>query len=107
MSAITQLSPTESTAVLDMLYAHVARTPVPHCRVRWQPNTLVLWDNRCVQHHAVWDHFPPRAPRPTSVHHRYPSPGMTSVPGADPSHPSCLPSTAVYDSGAASDGAPG
>ncbi|MFF7074400.1 TauD/TfdA dioxygenase family protein [Streptomyces pseudovenezuelae] len=58
MSRITQLSETESTAVLDLLYAHVARTPLLHCRVRWQPNTLVFWDNRCVQHHAVWDYFP-------------------------------------------------
>ncbi|GGJ84252.1 taurine dioxygenase [Streptomyces camponoticapitis] len=58
MSKITQLSPTESTAVLDMLYSHVARTSLLHCRVRWQPNTLVFWDNRCVQHHAVWDYYP-------------------------------------------------
>ncbi|MER6037929.1 TauD/TfdA family dioxygenase [Streptomyces sp. NPDC001835] len=47
-----------TSAVLDMLDAHLARTPVLHCRVRWQPNPLVLWDNRCVQHHAVWDYFP-------------------------------------------------
>lgn len=58
MSKITQLSQAESTAVLDMLYSHVARTPLLQCRVRWQPNTLVFWDNRCVQHHAVWDYFP-------------------------------------------------
>ncbi|MGW7540978.1 TauD/TfdA dioxygenase family protein [Streptomyces sp. NPDC054770] len=58
LSRITQLSQAESTAVLDMLYAHVARTPLLHCRVRWQPKTLVFWDNRCVQHHAVWDYYP-------------------------------------------------
>ncbi|MFJ9378166.1 TauD/TfdA dioxygenase family protein [Streptomyces sp. NPDC101455] len=57
-SHITELSRTESDALLDMLYAHIARTQVLHCRVRWQERTLVLWDNRSVQHHAVWDYFP-------------------------------------------------
>ncbi|MGW5494365.1 TauD/TfdA dioxygenase family protein [Streptomyces olivaceoviridis] len=57
-SHITQLSRAESTALLDLLYAHVARTPLLQCRVRWEPRTLVFWDNRCVQHHAVWDYFP-------------------------------------------------
>ncbi|MEV0641142.1 TauD/TfdA family dioxygenase [Streptomyces sp. NPDC050619] len=57
-SRITQLSAAESTALLDLLHAHVAGTPLLHCRVRWQPNTLVFWDNRCVQHHAIWDYYP-------------------------------------------------
>lgn len=57
-SHIIQLSRPESDALLHMLYAHVARTPLLHCRIRWQPRTLVFWDNRCVQHHAVWDYFP-------------------------------------------------
>ncbi|MFH7340939.1 TauD/TfdA dioxygenase family protein [Streptomyces sp. KHY 26] len=57
-SHITQLSRAESAALLDLLYAHVARTPLLQCRVRWEPRTLVFWDNRCVQHHAVWDYFP-------------------------------------------------
>ncbi|MFE6741683.1 TauD/TfdA dioxygenase family protein [Streptomyces tubercidicus] len=57
-SHVTQLSRPESDALLQMLYAHVARTPLLQCRVRWQPRTLVFWDNRCVQHHAVWDYFP-------------------------------------------------
>ncbi|BCL25368.1 TauD/TfdA dioxygenase family protein [Streptomyces aurantiacus] len=57
-SRITQLSDAESTAVLHMLYDHIARTNLLHCRVRWQADTLAFWDNRCVQHHATWDYFP-------------------------------------------------
>jgi taurine dioxygenase len=26
--------------------------------VNWTPGTLTLWDNRCTQHHAVWDYHP-------------------------------------------------
>ncbi len=48
----------ESRALLDMLYRHIDSTPKLHCRVRWEPNTLTLWDNRCTQHHAVWDYWP-------------------------------------------------
>ncbi len=48
----------ESRALLDMLFAHIASTPSLTCRVQWQPNTLTFWDNRCTQHHAVWDYFP-------------------------------------------------
>lgn len=57
-SHIIQLSRTESRAVLDMLYRHVAMEPALHCRIRWAANTLVFWDNRCTQHHAVWDYYP-------------------------------------------------
>lgn len=57
-SHIVGLSRTESRAILDMLYQHIAATPRLHCRVTWQPGTLTFWDNRCTQHHAVWDYFP-------------------------------------------------
>lgn len=57
-SHIPQLSRGESDAILKTLYDHIATTPLLHCRVRWTPNTLVLWDNRCVQHHATWDYYP-------------------------------------------------
>ncbi|MFB7500599.1 TauD/TfdA dioxygenase family protein [Streptomyces sp. NPDC056161] len=57
-SHITELSRAESDALLELLYAHTARTALLHCRVRWQERTLVFWDNRSVQHHAVWDYFP-------------------------------------------------
>lgn len=48
----------ESRALLDMLFGLLQREPKLHCRVRWEPNTLTLWDNRCTQHQAVWDYFP-------------------------------------------------
>jgi len=57
-SHIVQLSRGESRAILDMLFDYIARTPVLNCRVRWTPNTLVFWDNRCVQHHVAWDYYP-------------------------------------------------
>lgn len=57
---IPQLSPHESDALLNMLYAHCATMPELQCRVDWTPNMLTMWDNRCTQHHAVWDYFPNR-----------------------------------------------
>ena len=55
---INELSRPESAAVLEMLYRHIERGTRFHCRVRWEERTLVLWDNRAVHHHAVWDYFP-------------------------------------------------
>jgi len=57
-SHIVQLSGGESQMLLNMLFDLVAREPILSCRVRWAPSTLVFWDNRCTQHHAVWDYFP-------------------------------------------------
>ena len=55
---IVGLSPRESRAILDMLFRHIDSTPKLYCRVAWQPGTLTFWDNRCTQHHAVWDYHP-------------------------------------------------
>lgn len=55
---IKDVSPQESAALLEMLWRHLETNPAFQCRVRWEPNTLVFWDNRCVQHHAVWDYYP-------------------------------------------------
>ncbi len=56
---IKQLKRPESDAVLEMLYRHI-ETPEFHCRFQWRPNSIAFWDNRCAQHHAVWDYFPNR-----------------------------------------------
>jgi taurine dioxygenase len=47
----------ESAAVLNYLYEHMAN-PLFQCRFRWQQNSIAFWDNRCVQHHAMWDYWP-------------------------------------------------
>jgi taurine dioxygenase len=54
---INELTPAESDAVLELLFAHVAR-PEFQCRFRWRRNSIAFWDNRAVQHYAVWDYYP-------------------------------------------------
>lgn len=54
---INELTKEESDAVLAFLFAHVAR-PEFQCRFRWQRHSIAFWDNRAVQHYAVWDYYP-------------------------------------------------
>jgi taurine dioxygenase len=54
---IVELPKAESDAVLGFLRKHVQR-PDFHCRFRWKPNSVAFWDNRCTQHHAIWDYWP-------------------------------------------------
>ena len=54
---INELSEDESEAVLKFLFAHVTR-PEFQCRFHWQRNSIAFWDNRAVQHYAVWDYYP-------------------------------------------------
>lgn len=54
---INELPRLESDAVLKMLHEHCAM-PDFQVRFRWQPHSVVFWDNRCVQHVAIWDYYP-------------------------------------------------
>ncbi len=56
---IDGLTAGESAALLGYLYG-VIETPEFCCRLRWEPGTLAIWDNRCTSHYAVADYFPQR-----------------------------------------------
>jgi taurine dioxygenase len=47
----------ESDGVLRYLYEHM-ENPLFQCRFRWRENSIAFWDNRCVQHRAMWDYWP-------------------------------------------------
>ncbi|MGF1596930.1 MAG: TauD/TfdA dioxygenase family protein [Acidimicrobiales bacterium] len=55
---IKELTPRESDALLDLLYDHIAYGVRFQVRFGWEPQSVALWDNRCVQHHASWDYYP-------------------------------------------------
>jgi taurine dioxygenase len=54
---IKDLPEDEAKAILEFLYDHCNK---PHWQVRfrWEKNSIAFWDNRCVQHIAMWDYFP-------------------------------------------------
>jgi taurine dioxygenase len=47
----------EAAAILGFLYEHCGK---PHWQVRfrWEADSVAFWDNRCVQHIAMWDYYP-------------------------------------------------
>ncbi len=44
----------ESAALLNFLNGHATRNELT-CRIRWQPDTIVMWDNRATVHEALDD----------------------------------------------------
>ncbi len=56
---IEGLGPGESRAILDVLFAQ-AHVPEYQFRLRWEPGTIVFWDNRSTQHYAANDYYPER-----------------------------------------------
>ena len=47
-------------AEMELLHYLLRQAAIPEyqMRVRWQPDTLVIWDNRSTQHYAIQDYFP-------------------------------------------------
>ncbi len=54
---IIDLEPEKSAALIHRLTAESAY-PEYQLRVKWEPDTLVFWDNRSVQHYASSDYWP-------------------------------------------------
>jgi len=54
---IKELSSFESEQMLDFLYRHTI-TDEYTVRLKWQPGTIAIWDNRSTQHKPVNDFFP-------------------------------------------------
>jgi alpha-ketoglutarate-dependent taurine dioxygenase len=54
---INELPLEEGRAILDYLFAHSTREEF-QVRFRWEPHSVAFWDNRAVQHMALWDYYP-------------------------------------------------
>lgn len=47
----------ESMQLFDYLQKKVVEDPLNLCRFRWEPGSLAMWDNRCVQHLPMADYL--------------------------------------------------
>jgi taurine dioxygenase len=56
---IVGLDRTESDDLLEFLY-RLSSKPEHQVRLRWQANTVAIWDNRSTRHYATADYFPAR-----------------------------------------------
>jgi taurine dioxygenase len=54
---IDNVSSAESEGILGLLFERFA-SPEFQVRFRWEPHSIAFWDNRAVQHLAVWDYHP-------------------------------------------------
>ena len=54
---VVGLDESDSAALLNLLLGQVL-VPECQCRVRWTDETVVIWDNRALQHYAVGDYMP-------------------------------------------------
>ena len=56
-SHIKDLSPAESTAILNYIYDHI-KQPEFHVRFKWEKHSVAFWDNRCTVHKGINDFSP-------------------------------------------------
>jgi taurine dioxygenase len=57
MRRVEELTPTESRALLGYFEQHIADARF-HCRWRWSPGDLAIWDERSTCHRSAADHWP-------------------------------------------------
>jgi taurine dioxygenase len=55
--SINELSRNESDAILRFLIEH-STLPEFQIRFKWRQDSVAFWDNRCLQHLAIWDYYP-------------------------------------------------
>lgn len=66
---IEGLSVLENRGIVDTLLRHIDKSRELQCRVKWEANTVVIFDNRSVLHSAMWDYWPSeRIIRKVTVH---------------------------------------
>lgn len=53
---IVELKDEESQFLLQFLYDHIAQSHDLQVRAHWEPNSIVLWDNRVTSHSAIFDY---------------------------------------------------
>ncbi|EMD41573.1 hypothetical protein CERSUDRAFT_110123 [Gelatoporia subvermispora B] len=53
---IVGLKRQESDAILRLLYDHIDKSADIQARAKWEPGTVVLWDNRITAHTAIADY---------------------------------------------------
>ena len=56
-SHINDVPEDESRHILGFLYQHTQR-PNWTMRFNWTSHSIACWDNRAVQHYAIWDYWP-------------------------------------------------
>ncbi len=56
-TTVRDLPEAEGEAILKFLFDH-CNQPQFQARFSWRENSVAFWDNRCVQHIAMWDYFP-------------------------------------------------
>lgn len=56
-SRIIDMDAEESESLLSWLFDHIER-PEFQIRFTWEENDVALWDNRRLQHFAIWDYWP-------------------------------------------------